>query len=181
MTTKRLEDMTLQELWVLFPIELSPHRPEWERWAAEEIGILQDFLSAYAPVINHIGSTAIPSIMAKPIIDILVELPVDAPYDCIRQSMESHGYICMAENPVRMSFNKGYTPVGYAERVFHIHIHRFGDNDEIRFRNYLNAHPLQAKAYERLKQSLLPRYRNDRDAYTAAKAPFITRTLDKAP
>ena len=81
----------------------------------------------------------------------------------------------MSASDKRMSFNKGYTPEGYAERVFHIHFHLTGDNDEIRFRDYLIAHPDIAKEYEGLKLSLLPRFKHNRDAYTEAKTDFVRR------
>ena len=68
----------------------------------------------------------------------------------------------------------------YAEKVFHIHFHRTGDNDEILFRDYLISHPDSAQSYERLKTSLLPKYTNDRDGYTAAKSDFIHRILTAA-
>ena len=56
----------------------------------------------------------------------------------------------MSSSERRMSFNKGYTPEGYAERVFHIHVHAVGDNDEILFRDYLRDHPAVAREYEAL-------------------------------
>lgn len=165
--------MTLKELWELFPVVLSPHNPSWASWAEEEISALSALLVNIDKKISHIGSTAIPGIMAKPTIDILVEIPADTDRDAIRRIMESAGYICMAVSEKRMSFNKGYTPEGYAERVFHIHFHATGDNDEIYFRDYLISHPDVAKEYELLKLSLLPRLKHDRDAYTEAKTNFI--------
>lgn len=174
---KRLEDMTLEELWELFPIIISPHNPDWSLWAEEEINGLSAILSDYALNISHIGSTAIPSIMAKPIIDILVEIADGIDMEAVKSLMADHMYICMAESDNRLSFNKGYTTEGYAERVFHVHIHRAGDNDEIRFRDYLISHPDAAKEYENLKVRLLHKYRHDRDGYTAAKTPFIKRIL----
>ena len=66
--------MTLEELWELFPIVLTPHNPQWTYWAEEEIRWLSSILAKYSPAINHIGSTAIPEIHAKPIVDILVEV-----------------------------------------------------------------------------------------------------------
>lgn len=87
--------------------------------------------------------------------------------------MEANGYIYMSESDSRISFNKGYTPAGYADKVFHIHFHRIGDNDETLFRDYLIAHSEAAKEYELLKQSLLPKYKNDRDGYTEAKTAFV--------
>ena len=165
--------MTLEELWELFPIVLVSHNPDWKKWACEEIMALSALLGDYSPTINHIGSTAIPGIQAKPIVDILVEISPDIEWQTIKAILERHGYIGMSESGTRMSFNKGYTPAGYADKVFYIHIHRTGDNDEICFRDYLIAHPESAKDYERLKLSLLPKYKNDRDAYTDAKAAFV--------
>lgn len=177
---KELSEMSLEELWQLFPIELVPHRPHWKEWAKEETAFLTAILKGHFTSITHIGSTAIPGIQAKPIIDILVEVPVSEDFDSISRKMQSSGYILMSSIPNRMSFNKGYTPAGYAERVFHIHIHRAGDNDEILFRDYLLSHPESAKAYESLKLSLLPRYRHNRDGYTAQKTEFVKAIVEKA-
>lgn len=173
--SKRIKDMTLAELWELFPIILTPHNPQWAIWAKEEIRLLSDLLSSYDPIINHIGSTAINGIQAKPIVDILVELSPDIEWRQIKDMMQANEYICMSESDSRISFNKGYTPAGYADKVFHIHFHRnrIGDNDETLFRDYLIAHPEAAKEYELLKQSLLPKYKNDRDGYTEAKTAFV--------
>ncbi len=167
--------MSLAELWELFPIALAAHDPQWREWAHEEIRLLRGLLNDYLPVINHIGSTAIPGICAKPIVDILVEVDAASDWQGLKVRLESAGYICMSEAPPRLSFNKGYTPHGYADRVFHVHVRKYGDNEEIRFRDYLLSHPDAAKDYESLKLSLLPLYRNDRDGYTRAKTPFISR------
>lgn len=175
--SKSLEEMTLKELWELFPIVLTPHQLQWKEWAEEEIGSLTAMLADYKPVINHIGSTAIHDIWAKPIIDILVEMPSDVNFNAVRTMMETHGYICMSVSDSRMSFNKGYTPKGFAERVFHIHLRQSGDNDEIYFRDYLISHPTVAKEYEALKLSLLPKYKHNRDGYTEAKTEFVRRVM----
>ena len=86
----------------------------------------------------------------------------------------------MSESDSRISFNKGYTPAGYADKVFHIHFHRIGDNDEILFRDFLIAHPEVAEEYEKLKLSLLPKYKNDRDGYTEAKTKFVRMAIKRA-
>lgn len=170
---KAIKDMSLDELWKLFPIVLKEHNPQWQKWADDEIASLSSLLAAYCPVIHHIGSTAIPVIYAKPIVDILVELPKSVNRETVKNTMEDNGYICMSESDRRLSFNKGYTPRGYAEKVFHIHINQLGDNDEVFFRDYLNANPEIAKEYETLKIKLLSLYKNDRDAYTEAKSEFV--------
>ncbi len=177
--TMGLREMTLEELWELFPIELVPHNEYWMVWAEDEIGILSALLSGFSPRISHIGSTAIPGIVAKPIVDILVEMPEESDWMEARRILESAGYICMSSSGSRMSFNKGYTPEGYAEKVYHIHLHHYGDNDEIFFRDYLASHPDTAKEYESLKLSLLPEYRNNRDGYTEAKTHFVKDIISR--
>lgn len=172
--------MILEELWELFPIVLTPHQAQWSDWAAEEIESLAALLSEFTPIINHIGSTAVPGIQAKPIIDILVEITPAAVWQRVREDMEKAGYICMSSSGMRMSFNKGYTPNGYADKVFHIHIHAIGDNDEVYFRDYLRTHPEIAREYEALKFSLLPKYKNNRDGYTEAKTRFVKNITDLA-
>lgn len=174
---KELKDMTLAELWELFPIVLTTSNPDWSEWANDEILNLSSLLRDYSPIINHIGSTAIPNIQAKPIIDILVEIASDNNWQRVRETMEKSGYICMSVSDTHMSFNKGYTTEGYADKVFHIHFHRTGDNDEILFRDYLIAHSETAKEYERLKLSLLPKYSHDRDGYTDAKSEFVRNVI----
>ena len=177
---KPLTEMTLGELWQLFPIMLSEHRPIWGNWAKEEIAYLSNICHGFHPIINHIGSTAIPGIVAKPIIDILVELEEGIDYSIVKDTLESEGYICMSYSDSRISFNKGYTPSGYADKVFHIHVHRQGDKDEIIFRDYLLSHPEIAKKYEDLKLSLLSKFRHDRDSYTEAKSEFVRNVIQSA-
>lgn len=172
--------MTLEELWELFPIVLSPHDSRWSDWANEEMQSLRMLLVDYTPTINHIGSTALPDIQAKPIVDILVEVPERVAWPAVKDKMVISGYICMSESDSRLSFNKGYTPEGYAEKVFHIHFHREGDNYEILFRDYLIGHPDAAREYERLKKDLAAKFKNDRDGYTEAKSQFVERILNAA-
>ena len=172
--------MTLQELWELFPIELVPHNHNWESQACEEICFLDNLLDSFNPVINHIGSTAIPGICAKPIVDILIEVPAAEDWNSISNILKTSGYILMNRAPHRMSFNKGYTIDGYADKVFHIHVHETGDNDEILFRDFLRSHADTAREYESLKLSLLPAFRHDRDGYTVAKTQFVTDVISRA-
>ncbi len=248
--SKILLEWPLEKLWERFPVVLEPYRPCWHTWYEEEAARLRAVLPDGVKI-HHIGSTAIPGICAKPIIDLLVELPRaetdicagTSPHSetCLRSDACTHddahastftrvhddtlthsdtyayaygahagtfarndapthgntlpcndalarckpliercGYLCMSERPDRMSFNKGYTPQGYAERVFHLHLRLPGDIDECLFRDYLRRHPDVALAYGRLKQTLAARYRHDRDAYTAAKTSFVTLYTQKA-
>lgn len=177
---KRLEEMTLQELWRLFPIRLVPPDERWTAWAAEEIEELKATVFAPQPVeLHHIGSTAIHGIWAKPVIDLLAEADA-AHFGVLKQRLLQAGWRCMNASERRISFNKGYTPTGYAERVFHLHLRTWGDNDEIRFRDYLNTHAETARQYERLKLTLWKAYEHDRDGYTEAKSAFVRLYTDWA-
>lgn len=169
--SKKLSEMTLDELWQLFPIILTGHQPHWADWYAQEAAALQELLPDCR--ISHIGSTAIPGIWAKPIVDILAETPAGRPLGDLHPPLAQAGWICMNRSAREIAFNKGYTEHGFAEKVFHLHLRHAGDHDELYFRDYLIAHPEAAQAYQQLKLDLWPRYEHDRDGYTAAKGDFV--------
>lgn len=172
---KELSEMTLEELWRLFPIILTSPNLSWKEWFEEEKAILKKIMGE-SSVIHHIGSTAIHGIWAKPIVDILIEVESIAQMREYAYLMEQNGYIVMHESSIpRISLNKGYTKQGFAEKVFHIHLRILGDNDELYFRDYLNAYSNVAKEYERLKLSLWKKFEYDRDGYTNAKTDFIKK------
>ena len=168
-----LADMTNEELWQLFPIFLTPHRDCWVDWYVQEAHRIKTFLPLTEYRLSHIGSTAIRGIWAKPIVDILLEVPQDASMAAIKDALTHNGYRCMCTEDARMDFNRGYTESGFAERVFHLHLRFFGDCDELYFRDYMNENPALANQYEALKLSLWKRFEFDRDGYTAAKGDFI--------
>ena len=176
---KKLSEMSLEELWKLFPIYLTEHQPYWKEWYTDE----ESFLKNRVPKIeriSHIGSTAISSICAKPIIDILVEISKDYKLSDYKEVIVKSGYICMSETSDRISFNKGYTEKGFAERVFHLHLRYIGDNNELYFRDYLIEHTSIAIEYERMKLNLWEKYEFNRDGYTNAKTDFIQKYTEKA-
>jgi len=178
---KPLSEMSLEELWQLFPIILTEHRDCWKDWYAQEEVLLRQILPPEQIVrISHIGSTAIDGIWAKPTVDILIETTPESDWDAIRRIMAENNYGCMSIRPDRISFNKGYTEDGFAERVFHLHLRRPGDHDELYFRDYLNEHSRVAKEYERLKLDLWKKHEHNRDAYTEAKTAFVEKYTDKA-
>jgi GrpB-like predicted nucleotidyltransferase (UPF0157 family) len=178
---KQLNDLTLAELWQLFPIKLTPHNKEWRKWYKDEQKFLEPLIDQMNPLyISHIGSTAVPSIWAKPIIDILIELPKEASLKVFSTKLESFGYICMNANILRMSLNKGYTIQGFAEKVFHLHLRYLDDNDELYFRDYLLEYPEIALNYQQLKLQLWQEFEYDRDMYTRRKSSFIRKYTDLA-
>jgi len=178
---KALSEMSLKELWELFPIFLVQHQEHWKEWYIEEESRLQSFLPLLEQLkINHIGSTAINQIWAKPTIDILVEIPASFSMKCIKELLVNNGYICMSEEGNRKSFNRGYTNEGFAERVFHLHLRYLGDNNELYFRDYMNDYSAMAKQYEEMKLLLWKKFEHDRDGYTNAKGRFISECTEKA-
>ena len=177
--SKKLSEMTLEELWQLFPIFLKEYQEIWKEWYFEEEKILKGVLTGNVRI-SHIGSTAIPSIYAKPIIDILVEIPTESDILYYKNLIVNIGYICMSQNENRISFNKGYMETGFAERVFHLHMRYEGDNDELYFRDYLIEHPDVANEYEELKLKLWKKYEHNRDAYTNEKINFVKKYTKKA-
>ena len=176
---KKLSEMSLEELWLLFPIFLEEHKDCWKEWYREEECLLKNVFSL-GERISHIGSTAIPSIWAKPIVDILVEIPKERNLLDYKAKIINCGYICMSQSENGMSFNKGYTESGFFERVFHLHLRYAGDNDELYFRDYLIEYPEVAKVYEELKLRLWKKYEHNRDAYTNAKTELVKEYTGKA-
>ena len=170
--SKKLSEMTLKELWELFPIFLTEHKECWARYYAEEAEELKKILPEDA-VITHIGSTAVKGIFAKPIVDILAE--VGGNLADVAVLLQNGGWTKMSEEKNRISFNKGYTENGFAQKVYHLHLRHFGDNDEIYFRDYLIAHSEIAKEYEALKLGLWKKFEHDRDGYTQAKWEFVVK------
>ncbi len=130
--SEKLEEMSSEELWQLFPIFLVEHNKEWIQWYDEE---RKEILSAMPKGcmrrISHIGSTAISGIWAKSIVDILVEVNGRDELGFVKDSLINSGWLCMNMTESRVALNKGYTEQGFAERVFHLHIRFSGDNDEL--------------------------------------------------
>lgn len=178
MEQKKLTELSLDELWQLFPITLTAHQDYWADWYKEEAELLKERLPCIERI-SHIGSTAIKGIWAKPTIDILVEIPREEKVVNLKGTIERCGYICMAENDSRIDFNKGYTLQGFAERVFHLHLCYEGDNDELYFRDYLQTNTAIAKEYERLKLDLWKQYEHDRNMYTSHKGDFVKQYTQK--
>ena len=173
---KELSDMSLEELWRLFPIYLTEPQKVWHAQFEEEKEIIKSLLPPFSIKIHHVGSTAIKNIWAKPIVDILVEIENKTKMQEIARILEKNEYIVMKESSIpRFSLNKGYTKNGFAEKVFHIHLRLTDDNDEIYFRDYLNEFPTIAKEYETLKLKLWKQYEFDRDGYASAKSAFVRK------
>jgi len=80
----------------------------------------------------------------------------------------------------QIDFNKGYTPEGFVEKVFHLHLKNYGDNSGLYFRDYLNEHKDVARLYEHFKLSLWKSFEHNRDRYTESKTEFVQKYTQNA-
>lgn len=176
---KTLPEMSLEELWLLFPVKLNSYNPQWKNWYTHEESLLVKTIGKEnIQRISHIGSTSVEGLIAKPTIDILIEIQKSTDTKKLTGSLQSIGYIFDPQPknpPPHMMFMKGYTENGFEEKVFHLHIRFSGDWNELYFRDYLKKYPETAKQYGELKIKLKEKFEHNRDAYTAAKTEFILK------
>jgi GrpB-like predicted nucleotidyltransferase (UPF0157 family) len=165
-------------------IELSSPDVDWPRRFEEEAARLQGILPDDLLIgLEHIGSTAVPDLPAKPIIDIMgLVTDLSAARERLVEPLKSAGYAFWADNPAndRLFFVKGLPPSA-PRRTHHLHLMERGpaEHRHLAFRDYLRAHPDEARRYAALKAELAERFRTDREAYTEAKAAYIESLVAK--
>ena len=162
---------------------LSPYSPLWPAIFDVEARALERLLDGGVRV-EHIGSTAVPGLGAKPIIDVLVGAPDLAFVEARIPRLVEHGYQYVAEFeravPQRRYFRRTDGQPGH----FHVHAVVLDSpfwRSHLAFRDALRRDPALAARYWKLKQRLAARFPNDRAAYTDGKADFIREVLDSAP
>lgn len=162
-------------------VKLAPHSPKWQPLFDIEKRLLQALIGSYVMEIRHIGSTAIPSIYAKPILDIMAGLhKLEDIAHCIAP-LESAGYQYMGEQaiPGWHFFIKGVGEI----KTHHLHVVKWNSDywiTHILFQEYLCRHPEAAYAYEQLKRDLEKKYPDDRESYTRDKTDFINAITEMA-
>ncbi|MGB2782423.1 MAG: GrpB family protein [Atribacterota bacterium] len=159
-------------------VEVVSYNSNWKGMYKEESEKIKNILSDIIIDIHHIGSTAIPEIKAKPVIDILVEVKDIETVDRYNNKIEEFGYEVMGEYgiPKRRFFKKGGN-----KRTHHIHIFQTGNEEierHINFKEYLIAHPDKGREYSKLKEELINKYSYDIESYTQGKNDFI-KEIDK--
>lgn len=169
------------------PIDVVTYSPEWPvRYATEEVRLRNTLPRAICTRIEHIGSTAVPGLSAKPVIDVQVEC-TDLQQVCrvVVPLMAALGYEfiwrpTMGEKAPHYAWFIGRDADG--RRMFHVHMVEPDEatSDRLLFRDYLRAHPQVAHQYEQLKQDLASAHPADRASYTHAKTPFIAGVLERA-
>jgi GrpB-like predicted nucleotidyltransferase (UPF0157 family) len=152
----------------------------WPRLFAELGRTLRRELGSTAVRIDHIGSTAVPSLYAKPIIDVQVSVASLEPVSAYLPALERCGFLWRRDNPDRM---KRYFRERPGDRRTHVHVRRAGSFSEqvaLLFRDYLRRNPEWAARYGAEKRRLAHLLQTNREAYVAAKDPFIWQTLREA-
>ncbi|WP_434655313.1 GrpB family protein [Thermoanaerobacterium thermosaccharolyticum] len=162
-------------------VKIAPFCDVWKQYFEEEKELLYKLLGTDAVDIQHIGSTAVPGLSAKPIIDIMVG--VKALNDGLKhvETLEKQGYEFRGEAgiPGRLFFAKGSPEF----RTHHLHMVEYKSDfwiNHLLFRDYLIQHSDTAKEYERVKMGLAQKYEFDREAYTEGKSEFIQEVLRRA-
>ncbi len=160
-------------------VRLTPYTPEWKRYFEQEKAALQEELGSAILDIQHVGSTSIPGMPAKPIVDIAIAVADFEEAKACIPLIEALGYEYKGEFgiPHRHYFVKG------EPRLFHIHMSEINSTEwqnHILFRDYLCQHPEIAKEYAELKQQLALKFPRDREAYLEGKAAFIEGVLTKS-
>ncbi|OEH94187.1 GrpB family protein [Bacillus solimangrovi] len=162
-------------------VEIYDYNPDWAtRYKVEKIAIMNE-IEQWVLKVEHIGSTSIKGLSAKPIIDILVGIDTLEQIDALFHPLRNAGYtyVPMPQFPNREFFRKG--PKG--KGTVHLHICELNGEEwfeKILFRDYLRKNPEAAREYERLKRTLAVKYRNDRQTYTEKKVPFIKNIIREA-
>jgi len=162
------------------PIVTVAYDPEWPDTFRRVGGRLRSVLGGTARRIDHVGSTAVPGLEAKPVIDIQVSVAALVPERPYLEPLEAAGFRWQSENPDR-SQRFFREPLG--ELRTHLHVREAGSFDEqlnLLLRDFLRTHRDAAAEYARAKRSLAEKFRNDREGYVQAKEPTVWSILRAA-
>jgi GrpB-like predicted nucleotidyltransferase (UPF0157 family)/predicted kinase len=178
-TTALTIDQAAEAIWHIIreKVEIVPYNPEWPAQFEAEKRRIEGALGALAIEIHHMGSTAIPGLAAKPIIDIMIVVrKLDDAAQCIAPLKElGYTFVDHPENVDRRFFRRGQRP-----RTHHIHIVEQDSQalkEHLVFRDALRGDPQLRDRYAALKYDLAERCRNDRAQYTKSKTEFVTQVI----
>jgi GrpB-like predicted nucleotidyltransferase (UPF0157 family) len=161
------------------PVTLAEPNADWPRQFETFRALLAEALAQTATRIDHIGSTAIPGIPAKPVIDVQVSVPDLQAEAAYRPQIEGLGWPMFAREPEHRFFR----PPDGEPRTVHVHVCQAGgawERGHLLFRDYLRAHPDRAGDYAALKRRLVATVGHDRPVYSRSKDPFVADALAEA-
>ncbi len=155
-------------------VEVVPYHADWPEKFRAEANQLKTIFGNELLSVHHFGSTSIPGISAKPIIDILLIVRDIEAVDALAPRLEALGYHGVGEYgiPGRRFFYKGTSEI----RSHHLHVYESGNPHIMRhlvFRDYMRSHPITARDYARLKEELAHEFPEDMESYIAGKNAFV--------
>jgi GrpB-like predicted nucleotidyltransferase (UPF0157 family) len=162
------------------PVIIVPYDPQWPPRFQQLAKNLRAASQSKALRIDHIGSTSIPGLAAKPVIDIQVSVAALEPVEAYGRALGSLGYVFRADNT---DLSKRYFREKPGTRRTHIHVRQagsWGEQLNLLFRDYLRVHEQDASRYAQVKMELAEIYRNDRIKYVDGKVEIIWEILMKA-
>ena len=174
-----MSELSPEEQAIREEVCLAPYDPSWSvLFSQEQARLLSLFPQLRA--VEHIGSTAVPSMAAKPIIDILAGVPSMATADGLFEPILAYGYTTSREFNATLTDRRWFMRSVHGRRTHHLHVVvHLGQvwAERLRFRDLLRQDPILAQSYSQLKSELATRFRQDREAYTDAKAQFVAAAL----
>ncbi|MDR9856503.1 GrpB family protein [Paenibacillus sp. VCA1] len=159
---------------------LAPYDPDWKREFAELGARIKHALGDIPLRVDHIGSTSVEGLAAKPIIDIQVSVASLEPIGLYKPQMEAIGFIHQADNEER---TKRYFRESPGQKRVHIHVREqgsFGEQFALLFRDYLREHPSEGQLYVAEKRRLMSEYPDERQKYVEEKEPMIWEIMRRA-
>ena len=166
------------------PIQVVPYDPEWPVEFARERDRLRLLLTTWlVQDVHHVGSTSVPGLASKPIIDMIAGVADLAAASAAIAPLAALGYVTEPHRPEALYFFRPAPSAAQEKHTHHLHLTTPGSalwNERLAFRDALLADPELAREYQRLKQDLARAHPNDLAAYTSGKRALIARVLGAA-
>ena len=192
--TKKVSELSAEEFNKTFPLTLKEYTSSYKDWYEnEKQSILNTVKAENIARINHIGSSSVEGLIAKPIIDILLEIDGCCNVTKLLEDLKMIGYDddppARNDDPMRILVHKGYSSDGYAEKVYHLHIRYLGNWDELYFRDFLVANSdivieygeLKLKILKDIESGIIERVPNGiPNGYALAKSDFVKNYTNAA-
>ncbi|WP_026691359.1 GrpB family protein [Alteribacter aurantiacus] len=168
-------------VWAFETIEIKNPDPLWKDKGIQEREELYKILSAFdVKQVEHIGSTAIPNLPAKPIIDLMASIPSFDPINKIAEHLLFHDWHYVPPELDKKRWRRFFVKVKNDKRAAHLHLMQEGEErweKQLQFRNRLRTNAHLVEEYAAIKSQLAQKYCNDREGYTKAKTEFINKVL----
>jgi len=168
--------------WATEEIVIESYNPEWPFIAVKLINELRDLYDFGEVDFEHIGSTAVPGLSAKPVIDLIAPVENFDHIDIITKALAINDWNLIPPELDNKTYRRTFVKVVNDKRYAHFHTVLSGSDELIRqviFRDVLKQHPGMVQAYSKLKLDLANKYKDDRERYTDGKSDFIKAVLDK--